>query len=133
MHDRSLPLILATAAFLAVLLWRVRPALPWGRDRAARVALRHARTRVESRADVERLALELARRPRKLEAILWRHLAAVSWTGEHRDSARASLDALRVLYEGRLKNAVRARAIAHALEATEAVDQPGGQKTFGSA
>jgi len=133
MSDRPLPLVLATAAFLAVLLWRVRPALPWGRDRAARVALRQASTRIESRADVERLALELARRPRKLETLLWRHLAAVQWTGEHRDSVRASLDALRVLYEGRLKNAVRARALARALEATGVTDQPGGQNTVGSA
>jgi hypothetical protein len=130
MHDRSLPLIFATAAFLAVLLWRVRPVLSWRQHRESRDALRHARARIESAADVARVAADLSRRPRKLEAILWRHLAAVPWTGESEEAARASLEALRALYQGRLKNGVRARALGHALEA---IGQPGGQNTVGSA
>jgi len=172
MQDRFLPLILAAAAFLAVLLWRVRPALSSRRRRASREALREARARIDSapderaralaicdaadlvarrigggvsakglymralRADgrsvelIARAVAGLAKRPRTLEAILWRHLAAVPWTGESGEAARASLDALRALYEGPLKNAVRARALAHA---REALDQPGGQNTVGNA
>jgi hypothetical protein len=173
MQDRSLPLILATTAFLAVLLWRVRPSLLSGRRRrASRDALREARARIESAPDdvararaicdaadlvakrigggvsakglylralrsdgtsvdlVLRAVTGLARRPRTLEAVLWRHLATVPWTGPSGDAALASLDALRALYDGPLKNAVRARALSHA---REALGQPGGQNTVGSA
>lgn len=172
MQDRSIPLILATAAFLGVLLWRVRPALSWRQRRASREALREARSRIDSAIDeparalaicdaadlvagrigggvsakglylralrsdgrsvelVARAVAGLAKRPRTLEAVLWRHLAAVPWTGESGEAARASLDALRTLYEGPLKNAVRARALGHA---RAALGQPGGQNTVGSA
>src|SRR5580658_409210 len=52
MHEWSTPLVLATCAFLAVLLWRVRPAWPWGRKRqASREALREARARIEAARD----------------------------------------------------------------------------------
>lgn len=77
---------------------------------------------------VEQAVAALSKRPRALEAVLWRHLAAAPWEGRH-DAVVASLDALRSLYEGRLRNHVRARAIAHARESI----QPGGQKTVGSA
>jgi hypothetical protein len=159
MEDWSVPLIVATAAFLAYLLWRVRPALAGRTRTASREALREARARIESAGDeaararalcdaadilakkvgrgasaaglymramradprsaeiVARAASGLARRPRALESLLWRHLAASPWRGEMRDAARASLDALRALYEGRRKNGVRARALAHAVEA----------------
>ncbi len=174
MQDRSLPLILATAAFLAVLLWRVRPALspaassngvprgpaakprsridsaPDERARALAICdaadlvarrigggvsakglyLRALRSDGRSAELVARAVLGLARRPRTLEAVLWRHLGSVPWTGKSGDAVRASLDALRALYEGPLRNAVRARALGHA---REALDQPGGQNTVGSA
>ncbi len=157
MQASSIPLILATGAFLVLVVWRVRPAVPWGPGRkAAREALRAAHATIESapnerararalcdaadivagrvagaagatglylrafRADpasvevVQRAATALASRPRRLESLLWRHLGISGWAGASVPAVRASLDALRVLYEGRLKNAVRARALAHA-------------------
>lgn len=65
---------------------------------------------------VARVVAGLSHRPRVLESLLWRHLGAASWT-ETREATRATLDALRVLYEGPLKNAVRAKAIANARDA----------------
>src|SRR5579863_4934557 len=160
MQSWSTPLILATAAFLAVLLWRVRPVIG-PRRRASREALRDARARIDSATDeparavalcdaadvlagglgrgtnatglymralrsdprsvdvVRRAAAGLARRPRALESLLWRHLAAVPWTGPSREAARTSLEALRALYDRKLRNPVRARALAHALEALQ--------------
>jgi hypothetical protein len=154
MHDWSVPLIVATAAFLAVLVWRVRPFVAFGRGGGATAeALREAHARVEAatsdadravalceaaalvgprgarglylramRADptsvnvIERAVAGLSRRPRALESLLWRHLASTPWTSS-REATRAALDALRVLYEGRLRNAVRAQAMAHARDA----------------
>jgi hypothetical protein len=158
MQEWSTPLVLATCAFLAVLLWRVRPAWPWGgRRKASREALREARARIEAAKDpsaralalcdaaditargrgfgsaglyqralrtdpksadvVNRAIAGLASRPRALESLLWRTLAAAPWTGDSRDAARAALEALQALYEGPLKNAVRARAFTHARDA----------------
>jgi hypothetical protein len=160
MQDWSIPLILATAAFLGLLVWRVRPALSFlPRRRASWAALRDARARIESAPDdparalalcdaadlmakrvtgganaaglyqramrtdpnsaevVARAAAGLAGRPRALESLLWRHLGLAAWTSKSRQAARASLDALRVLYEGPLRNAVRARALANARDA----------------
>src|SRR5579863_110936 len=157
MHDWSTPLVLATAAFLMLVVWRFRPALPWSPNRrASRDALRAARDIVESSSDdearalalcdaadvvakrvagsanasglflralradprsvdvVRRAVVGLAKRPRALESLLWRHLGVASWTGESRPAVRASLDALRILYEGRLRNTARARALARA-------------------
>lgn len=135
MTASSLSLLLAAAAFLVVLLWRVRPAfLRHGEDAHARgrgvmaVHLRAVRDEPASVQAVERAVASLSRRPRALEAVLWRHLAAAPWEGR-REAVVASLDALRALYEGRLRNHVRAKAIAHARDAI----QPGGQKTVGSA
>jgi hypothetical protein len=154
MQDWSIPLVVAAAAFLAVLVWRVRPFVAWGPSRAGnREALREVQVRIEAakteperalllceaaehmraggargmyqralRADprsvnvIERMAIGLARRPRALESLLWRHLSTMPWT-EAPAAMRASLDALRVLYEGPLKNAVRARAMANARDA----------------
>jgi hypothetical protein len=93
---------------------------------------------------VSRAVAGLARRPRALESVLWRHLSlsapAVppgSRKGPARGAMLASLDALRSLYEGPLKNGVRARALANMRDAfTDAgsvAPQPGGQNTVGSA
>jgi hypothetical protein len=160
MQDWSTPLVLATAAFLMLVVWRVRPALPWSPNRrASRDALRTARALIESASDdparalalcdaadvvakrvvgsanatglflralradprsvevVRRAVVGLAKRPRALESLLWRHLGVAAWTGASRPAVRASLDALRVLYEGRLRNTARARALAHARDA----------------
>jgi len=160
-QDWSIPLVVAAAAFLAVLLWRVRPAVPWGGERRAlREALRDARQRIESasseteravalcdaadllarrlggraaakgmylralRADpksvqaIERAVAGLSRRPRALESLLWRSLGAAPWN-ESPATTRAALDALKGLYEGPLKNGVKARAMANARDALD--------------
>ncbi len=156
----SIPLVFATAAFLGVLLWRVRPLIKGStRLRPPRQELLEARARIEAAPDepsralalcdaadlvvktvsrgasatgfylrairsdprsaeiIRRAAAGLAARPRVLESLLWRRLAIAPWTGPSRDSAEAALDALRTLYEGPLKNAVRARALANARDA----------------
>jgi hypothetical protein len=150
----SPPLIAATAAFLALLLWRIRPRVGWGMGGGAgREARREMQARVEAattdaeraialcdaadvmgtrdargmylralRADprspavVVRVVAGLSGRPRTLESLLWRYLATTPWT-ESKDATREALDALRVLYEGPLRNAVRAKAMANARDA----------------
>lgn len=168
MQVSSIPLVLATAAFLVLVLWRVRPlvpttllaalGLPWGRKaRERREALAAARERIEKATDeharalalcdtaeivarivagaasakgfyqralrsdpasvevVRRTATGLAGRPRALESLMWRHLASSAWEGASADASRAALETLRTLYEGPLKNAIRARALANAI------------------
>jgi hypothetical protein len=153
-QDWSIPLGVATAAFLAALVWRVRPLVGGAaRGRAGREAVKAAHARVDAaktaaeRADalcdaaglvgtggarglylramreapasvaiVERAAASLARRPRALEALLWRRLGATPWA-DSRDATAAALDALVRLYEGPLRNTVRAKAIANARQA----------------
>ena len=159
MQPWSLPLIVATAAFLLVLLWRVRPAMFGGKSKESRAALRAAHARVASADDdaaravalcdaaelvvrglggpssaaalyqramrsapasaeiVERASKALAHRPRALEALLWRRLAATPWDPPSMPSVCAALRALSQLYDGPLRNAVRARAIANARDA----------------
>jgi hypothetical protein len=52
MQDWSIPLMVATAAFFLVLLWRVRPLVGWGRQSgASRQALRDAHARIEAAAN----------------------------------------------------------------------------------
>lgn len=153
MEDWSIPLVVATAAFLALLLWRMRPFIGGRGPGAGREALREAQTRIEAaktdperaralcdaaelmrageakgmylramRADpasaeiVGRVVAGLGRRPRTLESLLWRYLASRPWTGS-KEATGAALDALRVLYEGPLKNTVRAKAMGHARDA----------------
>ncbi|HEX8793744.1 MAG TPA: hypothetical protein VF765_22530 [Polyangiaceae bacterium] len=122
MSASSLSLVLAAAAFLLVLLWRVRPAfLRLGETDGTRghgltaVHLRAVRDEPASPKVVEEAVAALSRRPRALETVLWRHLALAPWEGR-REAVLASLDALCSLYEGRLRSQVRARAIAHARE-----------------
>jgi hypothetical protein len=174
MQTWSLPLIVATGAFLAVLLWRVRPSVPWGRRRReAREARREVQARIETasndeeraralcdaadlaaksvgrkaraaslyqraiRADprsmqiIARAVAGLAARPHALESLLWRHLAAVPWSGASRDAARASLDALHALYEDPLKSHVRARALANARDLLDARVDAGPSSSAG--
>ena len=167
MQDAFVPLLVAITAFLAVLVWRVRPVIPWGRRRnASREALRTALARVESAHDdaeraralcdtadvmakqmrrtgnatglylramrahptsvdvVQRVVVGLASRPRALESLLWRHLASRPW-GEGRESTRVALEALQHLYDGPLRSAVRARALAHARDMLPPSDREG--------
>jgi hypothetical protein len=159
MQDTSVPLVIATASFLAVLVWRVRPLVEWTtHQRETRGALRGARERIEAskdeierarhlcdaadllaayvhsrttaigyylramRADpssveiVARMSAGLARRPRALESLLWRHLA-LGGGGANKEATRAALDGLRMLYEGRLRSGVRARALQNVRDA----------------
>ena len=56
----STPLVAAAAAFLVVVLWRVRPARPFGPGRrASREALREAKQRIEDSKTPEARALAL--------------------------------------------------------------------------
>lgn len=57
---------------------------------------------------VERTARALARRPRLVERIMWRRLAEVPWDSEHREALRAAAFALRDVYDGRLRDRIRA-------------------------
>jgi hypothetical protein len=151
-QEWSLPLVLAAASFLVVLLWRVRPLIPGRRRGTSREELRQAHARIDAatseperaralcdaadlmktasakalylralRADpgsvdvIQRVAAGLARRPRALESLLWRHLSAAPWR-DFPDATSASLDALRTLYEGPLRNPTRAKAMSHARE-----------------
>lgn len=68
---------------------------------------------------VERAAAALARRPRAVEKLMWRHLSAAPWTGEGRAAALAALKALAAVY-GRRPNQPRARALEHAVAAFSA-------------
>jgi hypothetical protein len=169
MQDSFVPLVASAGAFLAVLVWRVRPLVAWRtKKRASREAFLTAQSRVEGarddreraaalcdagdilvsaaspgaplrgqlhsvgsatalylramRADpssvaiVDRAVAGLSRRPRALESLLWRRLAIAPWKNTP-EASRTALDALRVLYEGRLRNSVRARALANARDA----------------
>jgi hypothetical protein len=143
-------LIVATAAFLLVLLYRVRPEIGWARRARASQALQDARARIASattdadraralcdaasllgpssaagmylravRADpaspevVERAVAGLGHRPRLLESVLWRHLAAAPWPAT-RLATRTTLSALVTLYEGPLRDPTRAKALSQA-------------------
>ncbi len=98
-----------------------------GSVRAQGLYMRALRAAPASGEVVARTVAGLAKKPRALESLLWRHLGSSAWTGPCRGAMVAALDALRVLYEGPLKNAVRARAVANARDAL----QPGGQNTVG--
>lgn len=151
MNGSSLPLLVAVGLFLAMVLWRVRPALGSGRrpgasraeidahlkkaeaakDEAERaVALCDAADLLTPRAAlglylramkadpasvtvVDRAVAGLKKRPRALEAGLWRHLAGTPWTA-HREATEAALAALQSLYEGPRRNPLRARFVAQA-------------------
>ena len=156
MQDSFAPLIVSAGAFLAVLLWRVRPLVAWRtKQRAEREAIHEALARVDAASEgteralalcdaadllarqvrgpgsakglylramrsdptsvevIRRAVTGLARRPRALESLLWRRLATAPWK-ESGEATGAVLDGLRTLYDGPLRNAIRARAFANA-------------------
>src|SRR5512140_218976 len=82
--------------------------------------LRAMRTNPASAELVERAAQAFVRRPHALESLLWRRLGAEAWGGEREAAARAALAQLVRLYDGPLKNRVRARALENALAALPA-------------
>ena len=90
-----------------------------GAASAKALYLRAIRSNPDSIQVVQRAAAGLASRPRALESLLWRHLAAAPWAGPSRAAVLASLDTLRALYEGPLRNSVRARALVHARDSLE--------------
>ncbi len=95
-------------------------ALSLGRGTAAiGYYLRAMRIQPSDATIIERAAVGFARRPRALEALLWRRLGAEPWTGTTRTAAVAALRHLGRLYSGPLRNAVRARAFEHAREALD--------------
>lgn len=134
-----------------MLVWRVRPAIGFGRRPGVpKQAVRAHLARAEAAKDeheralalcdagdlmaaggaralylralrsdptsvqvVERTVAGLAKRPHTLESVLWRHLSVSPWTPA-REATVASLDALRVLYEGPLRRSARAKFFAHA-------------------
>jgi hypothetical protein len=156
MEGSTLPLVVAAGVFLAVLVWRVRPAIGIGRrPGASREALRACMARVEAAKDEHERALALcdaadllahgrarglylralradpasteivartvkglAKRPRALDAVLWRHLSQGEWTAA-REATVACLEALRVVNEGPLRKTVRARFFANARDAVK--------------
>lgn len=65
---------------------------------------------------VDRASTALARRPRAVEKLMWRRLAAAPWTGSGRPSALAALKALSAVY-ARRPNHPRAKALEHAVAA----------------
>ena len=81
--------------------------------------LRAMRTNPTSAEIVDRASMGLHRRPRALESLLWRRLAAEAWSGESRHAARAALKHLSNLYAGPLRNAPRAKALENAVEAIQ--------------
>jgi hypothetical protein len=101
------------------------------RANAAGLYLRAMRADPSSVEVVERATSALASRPRALESLLWRRLAASTWSGAAQAVVLAAIGSLQSLYEGPLRNPVRARAMAHAREALGS--HPGDQKTLGSA
>jgi hypothetical protein len=154
MEGATLPLVIAAGVFFAMVVWRVRPVIGFGRrPGVSKEALRGHLARAEAakdehdralalcdaadlmaaggarglylralRADpaavqvVQRTVTGLAKRPRALEHVLWRHLSQSPWT-DSREATVASLDALRVLYEGPLRKSLRAKFFAHARDA----------------
>lgn len=155
-----IPLVVAAIAFLAVILWRARPAFGPTRP-SLRIALKDARERIEAAKDdkskalalcdaadvcalslgrassalgyylramrcdphsvdtVHRAAKGLKKRPHDLEHLLWRRLSSEKWEGEMRAVAIASLEHLVELYDDRLHNTHRARAMEHAIAALQ--------------
>jgi hypothetical protein len=81
--------------------------------------LRAFKAEPTSKELVERAARSLAKRPRAVEKLMWRHLAAQPWTGEGHASALAALKALSAVY-GRRPNQPRAKALEHAVAAFSA-------------
>jgi hypothetical protein len=107
--DASRAIALADAADACALLGRTNSAVGFYR--------RALRLHPSSRQLVERATAGLARRPAKLELLMWRYLGSHPWTGEHREAMIAGLRALGSSYAKRRRHHPRAQAIQHALEA----------------
>jgi len=93
-------------------------AVAFGRTSAAvSYYLRAARLDPGSNEIVERALAGLARKPRALENYLWRRLGGDPWNDATKPAHAAALRALADLYDKRLKNHARAKALAHVVDA----------------
>lgn len=87
-----------------------------GRRQAAQgFYLRAMRASPTSVAIVDRAATGFTRRPRALEALLWRRLGTEAWGSDRGPATRRTLELLTHLYDGPLRNPTRARALQHAM------------------
>lgn len=93
-------------------------ALAFGRSSAAvSYYLRAARLDPASKDVLERAQAGLARKPRALESYLWRRLGSDPWSEATKPTHTEALRALAQLYDTRLKNHPRAKALAHVADA----------------
>ena len=93
-------------------------ALAFGRSSAAvSYYLRAARLDPGSKDVLERALAGLARKPRALENYLWRRLGSDPWNEATKPTHTAALRALGELYDRRLKNHARAKALVHVADA----------------
>lgn len=93
-------------------------AVAFGRSSAAvSYYLRAARLDPGSNDVLERARTGLARKPRALENYLWRRLGGDPWNDATRPAHAAALLALAELYDKRLKNHARGKALAHVVDA----------------
>jgi hypothetical protein len=79
--------------------------------------LRAMRSDPTSTEPIVRAARGLSRRPRALEAFLWRRLGASPWDGAHKGSALLALAELERIYGKSLRNRARASALRNAQKA----------------
>ena len=99
-----------------------------GRSVSARGYYQRAMRADPSNADiVERATKGLWKRPRALEGLLWRRLASEPWKGKASAAQRTALRSLVRLYDERLRQPLRARALEQALAALG--DEPQSTKS----
>ena len=93
-------------------------AVAFGRTSAAvSYYLRAARVAPASKDVLERALAGLSRKPSALENYLWRRLGGDPWNDATKPAHAAALRALAELYDKRLKNHPRAKALAHVVDA----------------
>lgn len=95
-------------------------ALAFGRSSAAvSYYLRAARLQPAAKEVLERALTGLASKPRALESYLWRRLGSDPWSEATKSTHTTALRALGALYDTRLRNHPRAKALAHVADALE--------------
>lgn len=85
---------------------------------------RALRVEADSATLVERVAEALARRPRGLEALLWRRLSDAKFQGKERAASLAAAVALVRLYDRTPKQRAKAAALRHLLREVDAGSAP---------
>ena len=108
-NDTARAMALADAADACAILGRATSAHGY--------YLRALRSDPGSARIVERAATGLAKRPRSLEHLMWRHLGSHPWEGGTRDASIACLRVLARIYAKKRRHDVRAQAIEHAIAA----------------